>query len=233
MTKLLLSLGISPNVYSGLHKGTPLHHVASEISIKEPAHSFKHPAEIRKMDYATFKRVNYSPCSNFPQNITEENCWIEVAKLLLEHNADIEARDIYNRTPVQNAASCDRTEIVKLLLDRKANIEKRDKDNRTLFHHAVKSCYKNAVNTTKVLVEHNADIEANDKYNYTPLHHVVLYCSKGMVELLLEHNADIGTRYKDDQTPLHYAVLQYYSNTNIVKLLLEHKADIEARDKDN
>ena len=60
-----------------------------------------------------------------------------MTKLLLQHNANIEARDAEYRTPIQNAVSCNKTEIVRLLLDHSANIETKDIYERPPLHHAV------------------------------------------------------------------------------------------------
>ena len=183
MTKLLLSLGISPNVYNGSHEGTPLHHVASGRSRKMAKICFYH---------TPFNTIQGNLYPALPLNATEKNCWIEVTKLLLEHNADIEARDKNNQTPLHHAAKSSYERLAQLLLKHNAHVEARDKNNYTPLHHAV---FHRSKDMLKLLLEHNADIEARDEDNKTPLHHAVGSSHNVQVaKLLLEHNADIETR---------------------------------------
>ena len=146
MTKLLLSLGISPDVCSGPHKGTPLHHVVSGI-----------------ITNTVVKTMQYNPYPTLPLNTTEKNCWTEVAKLLLEHNADIEARDGNNCTPLHRAVFHGITGMVELLLEHNADIGAKGKYKETPLHHAAES-YGN-IQVAKLLLERNADIGKRDINN--------------------------------------------------------------------
>ena len=75
-----------------------------------------------------------------------------MAQLLLERNADIEARDKDNRTPLHDAAHGNSTEVAKLLLERNADIKARDKYNRTPY---------------KVAHSRNKNINIGGRYNET------------------------------------------------------------------
>ena len=240
MTKLLLLLGVSPNICCDLHKGTPLHHavsthlhnVASGMTTMMALHPFKCRPKIEDIDCTALmcnpRQFEYYPPLSL--NTSERNCSTEVTKLLLQHNSDTEARDRDFQTSIQNAVSCNKTEVVKLLLDHNANIETKDRENRTPLHHAVLYCNHNR-NMVELLLEHQADIDAKDKYSRTPLHHAVLQENRDLLELLIEHKADIEARDKDWRTPLHLAASQ--NSKSMVELLLKHNANTEARDKDN
>ncbi|XP_078581532.1 death-associated protein kinase 1-like [Branchiostoma floridae x Branchiostoma japonicum] len=54
----------------------------------------------------------------------------EIVKLLLQHDADVEARDNYGDTALHVASRNGHTEIVKLLLQHDADVEARDNDGR-------------------------------------------------------------------------------------------------------
>ena len=82
-------------------------------------------------------------------------------ELLLEHNADIEARDKDNKTPLHHAASGNSGGLVELLVKYNTNIEARDESNEMPLFHSVKSDCSAQVTTQ--LPEYNAEIEASDK----------------------------------------------------------------------
>ena len=82
-------------------------------------------------------------------------------ELLIEHQADIEARDKDWWTPLHFAVSQNSKGMVELLLKHNVNIEARDKDNETPLSHAVKNEF--SVEVTTQLLKYNAEIEARHK----------------------------------------------------------------------
>ena len=106
----------------------------------------------------------------------------EVAKRLLQRNADIEARDKKNRTPLHEAARHDNLEVAELLFQHSADIEARDKSNGTPLHSA--SC-GNSTEVANLLLQNNADIEARDKNKKTPLHSAAGGNNTEVTELLV------------------------------------------------
>ena len=89
----------------------------------------------------------------------------------LPHQADIEARDEYNQTPLHAAAINNSTDVAQLLITYKTDIETRDKYNRTPLHAAARH---NRTEAAQLLITHKADIEARGKDNCTPLHEAAL-----------------------------------------------------------
>lgn len=79
-----------------------------------------------------------------------------VAELLLQHNADIEARDKDNRTPLHSATYGKSVEVAKLLLQHGANNEAKDKDNRTPLQVA-RSALRNSEAAMSLVVELTAN----------------------------------------------------------------------------
>ena len=195
-----------------------------------------------------------------PLHVALRRGHLEVARVLLEHGADTEARNSGDLTPLLWASKKGYAEVARDLLEHGADTEARDSDNHTPLLWASKKGY---AEVARDLLEHGADTEARDGDNHTPL----LWASeKGYVDVardLLEHGADIEARGKDDWNPLDWAsigdvkfvqvLLEYGADANAgngkwhtplgtasswgkpaaVRAFLEHGADVEARDKDN
>lgn len=60
---------------------------------------------------------------------------VEVMWMLLDHGADIEAKDYHGRTPLRVAVTFSDYEIVKLLIDRGADVNAVDDFRHTVFHY--------------------------------------------------------------------------------------------------
>jgi ankyrin repeat protein len=186
---------------------------------------------------------------------------VEVAKVLLAQQANIEAPDRAGARPLLYAAFNGRLNAVEFLLDRKAEVTAKSKTNVTALHAAslgghadvAKALLKRSadieardgegltplhdaamnghVEVAKVLIAHHANIEAPDKTNTTPLQSAALNGHSEMVKFLLAHNAKIETQRETGATALHQAAVAGYAD--VVELLLDHKANIEAKTKRN
>ena len=64
-----------------------------------------------------------------PLHSTTYNSNREIAKVLVEHGAEIEARYVLNQTPLHISAYYNITETVKLLLERGAEIEAKNRSS--------------------------------------------------------------------------------------------------------
>jgi ankyrin repeat protein len=60
----------------------------------------------------------------------------EIAKILLKHGANVEAKTNKNRTPLHIACILGQAEISLILLQTGASVDAQDKDNNTPFHYA-------------------------------------------------------------------------------------------------
>ncbi|XP_035658154.1 putative ankyrin repeat protein RF_0381 [Branchiostoma floridae] len=178
----------------------------------------------------------------FPGNGTalHEASWngnTEIVKLLLQHDADVNATDLHGGTALHSASRDalhfsrvsvnGKTETVKLLLQHDADVEARDNDGGTALHVASLAGYTKIV---ELLLQHDAGVEARDNDGRTSLHVASRYGKAKTVKLLLQHNADVEARDNDGWTALHLACK--YQETEVVKLLIQHGADIEVKNKD-
>ncbi len=146
-------------------------------------------------------------------------------KNLLDADADPNARDRSDGTPLHYAAMEGHVEVAKALLDRGADPNARDFLGFTPLHYA--SVYGH-VEVVKLLLERGADPNLRTVSGETPLHMAVEHCA--VLRLLLQHDADPNARDKHGKTPLHYAAISGARCS--VELLLRHGADPNAKDAD-
>ena len=126
-----------------------------------------------------------------------------VKTLILEHKADVNARDDNNDTPVHVAAWCGKEEVALALINEfQCDINVKGGLGRSLLH---KACNGGNVNLVKTLIlEHKADVNARDDTNDTPVH-VAALCGKEEVALALINEFQCDTLAVDNNgdTPLH------------------------------
>ena len=134
----------------------------------------------------------------------------ESAQLLLEHGAEIEARDINNQTPLRYAAYYCSTEFVNILLKHGAEIEVTNCDNHTPLH---KAAGNNSTDVVHLLLERGAEIQAKDADNDRPLHFAAAH-----------NNTGVKARDINKQTTLNLARSNSGNSKEIIRLLMEHAA---------
>ena len=147
-----------------------------------------------------------------------------IALFLIAKNADVNARDNKEQTPIHLAAQHGLTDMCRFLLDFNANIKLKDLSGWTVLHHAVNH---NHLDTIPLLIKRGADINAEDhQYGRTPLH---LAAEKGyaeMVEMLVIRGADMLAMGDTvfSKTPLHIAC--FHGHTNVVEVLTRKGANV-------
>ena len=147
-----------------------------------------------------------------------ENGYVEVVKLLLDKEADINAANKDGWTPLHGASYYGHIEVIKLLLDKEANVNAADKDGWTPLHGASSHGH---IEVVKLLLDKEADINAANKDGWTPLHGASRNGHEEVVELLLGVSK-VKADSKDmwGRTPLSYAT--EHGHEAIVKFLLKH-----------
>jgi ankyrin repeat protein len=150
-----------------------------------------------------------------------------IVKYLVEHGADVNAKNAKGRTALMWASTNRRLEIVKYLVEHGADVNPKDYEGSTALLNAASG---RRFNIVKYLVEHGADVNARPEFGYTAL----IYASeKGrldIVKYLIEHGADVNAKDDDGNTALLIAA-KYCDRLDVIKYLVEHGADINAKDR--
>ena len=151
---------------------------------------------------------------------------LDVAKFLLEHGADPDAKNDILETPLQEASYYGSVKGAQLMLEHGANIHARNQNGRTLLHQTLADLTDTFdtldmfLDTIRFLLEHGADVDALDNDHATPLHLASYHnCVKG-ARLLLEHGANMHLKDKMGRSPLQVAEDQ--DREDVMQLLSEH-----------
>ncbi|XP_078608945.1 death-associated protein kinase 1-like [Branchiostoma floridae x Branchiostoma japonicum] len=137
-----------------------------------------------------------------PLHVASRYGQTELAELLIEHKAEVDARDGYGRTPLHVASMNGQTEVAELLIEHKAEVDARDDDDLTPLHLA--SVY-GKTEVAELLIEHKAKVDARGEVQWTPLHVAAQQGHTGTCELLIRHGADVMARSESGLTPADFA----------------------------
>lgn len=192
---------------------TPLHLASWEGAVDVGSVLIAADAEIDRLS----GRDGYSPlwCA-----ITGRN--IDMARLLLRHDARISLKSPADAEPLHQAAITGQSAMCQLLLDRGANVDCADREKNTPLHYAATI---GDSRTAKILVNEGADVNAKQERGLTPLHWA---CHKGHDEVtrfLLDSKADINARSETFATALHCAAAR--GHLGCVKILTRKGIDLK------
>ncbi|GBO54087.1 hypothetical protein APA_2035 [Pseudanabaena sp. lw0831] len=149
--------------------------------------------------------------------IAAKNSRLDIAQLLLAHNADpnySEPRSCCHPTPLMSAAYNGDIEMVKLLLLKGAEVNSSPDEGVAAIDEAIRLNHPDVV---KLLLENGANPNHN-VLGATPLHHAAYYGYQKIVSLLIEHGADINAKsLSDKKTPLAIAIQN--KHLDVIELL--------------
>jgi ankyrin repeat protein len=152
---------------------------------------------------------------------------VEMVKLLLANNADVNIPDVNHQSPLFDAVTWNNEEIVRLLLARKATVNSLNCPQEITPLHVAKS---RAI--AELLIAHGANIHAKtnaDGGSATPLHDAARGGWREVAETLIGKGAKINERGEWGSTPLHCAVME--NKQELVQLLLNNNADVSIKDQ--
>ncbi|XP_070176199.1 ankyrin-1-like [Littorina saxatilis] len=157
-----------------------------------------------------------------PLHIASKNCHADIASLLVDLDANLNATAKSGLTPLHYACRGQCLDTVQLLVERGGLVNAVDREGITPLHTA---CKQGDKEIAELLILHNAHVDAKTMH---------LACRQGhtdFAQLLLQFMSDINTTSRKGNTPLHLACTQ--GNTDIVRLLVANRADVNVTNTNN
>ncbi len=149
-----------------------------------------------------------------------------IIKILIDNNANINAKEPDGTTPILAATSNNDIESINLLLDYDADVTAKNKLGYTpLLYSRVNNKYT----LIELFVKKGLDVNIKDNVDYSCLLHAAKNNIIDAIKLLITHKSDVNVRGavndKDDGcTSILYA--SYFNNFDAVKLLIANGADV-------
>ena len=109
------------------------------------------------------------------------------SRILLEHGANVNARDHNAWTPLHYASLWGHLRVAQLLLEHKAISDARNKYNDTPLHMALRHGHLESV---RLLLDHRADVATRGREGLTPYQIAARDGRDDIAKLLLEHGAE-------------------------------------------
>ena len=156
----------------------------------------------------------------------------DIARILIDRRAEVDAADDSGITPLMEAAAENRNkDVISLLLESGANLEKECRQGKTPFIHAVKQ--NRNMKPLEYLLERGADFYATDDNGKGALHHAVTAdAARAKINLLMEKDIEVDRRDRDDNTPLHLATAVRRPDPGILRTLLQAGANPNLKNGD-
>ncbi|KAK7396140.1 hypothetical protein VNO78_16934 [Psophocarpus tetragonolobus] len=149
----------------------------------------------------------------------------DLVQLLLEFNADIEAKDRSGESPLQAACSGGEELIVELLLAHKARTERTETSSLGAIHLAAREGHEEVL---RLLLLKGAKVDSLTREGETALHLAVKEGERECVRLLLANNARTDVREsREGDTCLHVAA--GVGDEGMVRVLLNKGANKDVR----
>jgi E3 ubiquitin-protein ligase mind-bomb len=144
-----------------------------------------------------------------------QNGHIEVIKVLINYDVDVEIEDKDGDRAIHHAAFGDEPSVIELLHRTGVDLNARNKRRQTPLHIGVN---KGHVGVVKVLLELGCHPSLQDSEGDAPLHDAISKKRDDMLSLLLEHGADITITNNNGFNALHHAALR--GNPSAMRILL-------------
>lgn len=147
----------------------------------------------------------------------------DIAKLLIEINADINIPDKLNKMSCLHYAIMNKNlDVISSLLRRHIDLSLRDDQGRTALHYSV---FLGDWNIALQLIEAGSDIFTRTKQEVSLLHTVAIHGDNNFIEELINRGVKVNTYDHLENTPLHYAAL--YDNAFTIYYLVKKGANID------
>ena len=138
-----------------------------------------------------------------------------VARVLLDHGADVNESNKFGSVPLHRTAWYNATAMMNLLIERGGLIDAKNKYGGTPLHWAA---WQDSSEAAKLLIAHGADINIGNNQGDTPLHYAAKQNSTEVAKILLTHGARIDKENDAGFVPLMTARFnRKHSMVNLLK----------------
>ena len=161
-----------------------------------------------------------------PLHLAAQEGHVDLARMLLDKGAEVDARDAKGETPLHRATEKGHTDVAGLLLARGADVNATSKNGATALHWAASEGHRDVA---QLLLDAGADVRAGSEDGWTPLNAAAWNGHHDVARSLLDAGADVRAGDEDDSTPLHSAARR--GHQDVAQLLLDAGADLRAEDK--
>ena len=147
-----------------------------------------------------------------------------VIPLLIDHGADVHAKDVQGRTALHHAAERNRLKGIKSLITAGANVNAADNYGSRPLHCAACYGHRDAV---ELLIANDAEVNSIDNVGRPPLYYAARWGRGSVAALLISKGANPNIADKWGWTPVHIASL--YVQEEAMKGLLTEKTDVSLK----
>ncbi|NWX91343.1 INVS protein, partial [Nothoprocta pentlandii] len=140
---------------------------------------------------------------------------VNTVKLLLEHNAQVDALDVMKHTPLFRACEMGHKDVIQTLIKGGARVDLVDQDGHSPLHWAALG---GNADVCQILIENKINPNVQDYAGRTPLQCAAYGGYINCMVVLLENNADPNIQDKEGRTALHWLCNNGYLDA--IKLLL-------------
>jgi ankyrin repeat protein len=162
---------------------------------------------------------------DYPIHIAVERGLVEIVRILLDNNIDVNVPNVLGNTPLHLVAEHQSTEIAEMLLKYGANLEASDDMNERPVHYAVA---QNNIRLVELLLEAGADPIARGKFGWTPLHYAAYDGCVEVVEILVSRGIDLNLRDDDGHRAMLHSLGHFLTKSStILGLLLQGGAELD------
>lgn len=144
--------------------------------------------------------------------------------LLLNHNADVNTRDLSGLTPLYMAVSHGHINSIKTLLENGASYTLKDRRLMSPINTAIIDGNACAL---QLLLDYGVSVNVKDRSGYYPIHIAMMSeINNGLLQLLLDYGASVNVKERTSGcTPLHMAISM--ENYEYITILLKNLQKID------
>ena len=200
---MLIRLGVDVNAMYGAKSALKL---ANEVNNQKVIEFLENNGAKDIFDEETAKELGkklIEVCANGEKKDVEE---------LIDMGADVNAKDIDNRTALMEASMIGNKEVMEVLIQNGANVNAKCSNDWTALMFASYNGYEECA---ELLIQNEADVNARNRDGGTALMLALVKGRKNVVQLLISKGADVNMKDNKGHITIEYA------NPEMKKIIIE------------